>query len=110
MQQVSRRSFIAGAAMTGVAATTASAVSTARADTADGISWDYEADVVVIGSGGSGLPAGLKAVEDGASVIVIEANWDCGGHAAVCEGWLQSGAGTDIQKADCQAECNSSSR
>lgn len=98
MQQVSRRSFIAGAAMTGVAATTASAVSTARADTADGISWDYEADVVVIGSGGSGLPAGLKAVEDGASVIVIEANWDCGGHAAVCEGWLQSGAGTDIQK------------
>lgn len=63
------------------------------------ISWDYEADVVVVGAGGAGLPAALKAMEDGASVILIEANYDCGGHAAVSEGQLHSGGSTvDQQK------------
>jgi succinate dehydrogenase/fumarate reductase flavoprotein subunit/uncharacterized protein with FMN-binding domain len=60
--------------------------------------WDYEADVVVVGAGGSGLPAGLKALEDGASVIMVEANYDCGGHAAVSEGQLHSGGYTVSQK------------
>ena len=59
--------------------------------------WDYEADVVVIGAGGSGLPAALKAMEAGASVILVEANWEVGGHAAVSGGNLHSGAGTEIQ-------------
>ena len=27
--------------------------------------WDYEADVVVVGAGGAGLPAALKALEIG---------------------------------------------
>ncbi|MCD8369438.1 MAG: FAD-dependent oxidoreductase [Clostridiales bacterium] len=64
----------------------------------DSISWDYEADVVVIGAGGSGLPAALKAMEDGASVLIVEANYDCGGHAAVSEGQLHSGGKTLSQK------------
>ncbi|MDL2318808.1 FAD-dependent oxidoreductase [Eubacteriales bacterium OttesenSCG-928-A19] len=63
------------------------------------IAWDYEADVVVIGAGGAGLPAALKALEDGASVLIVEANYDCGGHAAVSEGQLHSGGSTvDQQK------------
>ena len=63
--------------------------------------WDYEADVVVVGAGGAGLPAALKALEDGASVIIVEANYDCGGHAAVSEGQLHSGGFTvDQQKWD----------
>lgn len=62
------------------------------------VKWDYEADVVVIGAGGSGLPAGLKAVTDGASVIVVEANYDCGGHASVSEGQLHSGGSTSSQQ------------
>lgn len=62
------------------------------------ICWDYEADVVVVGSGGSGLPAGLKAMEEGASVLIVEANWDVGGHCAVNRGNLHSGGGTSSQK------------
>lgn len=65
------------------------------------IAWDYEADVVVIGAGGAGLPAALKALADGVSVLIVEANYDCGGHAAVSEGQLHSGGSTiDQQKWD----------
>ncbi len=68
-------------------------------ETKETISWDYEADVVVVGAGGAGLPAALKALEDGASVLIIETNYDCGGHAAVSEGQLHSGGSTvDQQK------------
>ncbi|PIE04249.1 MAG: hypothetical protein CSA76_05165 [Spirochaetales bacterium] len=62
------------------------------------ISWDYEADVVVVGAGASGLIAALKAVDDGADVLLVETNWDCGGHAAVSEGQYHSGGGTVSQK------------
>lgn len=64
----------------------------------ESIQWDYETDVVVIGAGGSGLPAALKAMEDGAGVIIADANWDVGGHAAISEGNLHFGGGTEIQK------------
>lgn len=64
----------------------------------EGPEWDYEADVVVIGAGGSGLPAALKAMEAGASVILVEANWEVGGHAAVSGGNLHSGGGIAIQE------------
>ncbi|MDH3446255.1 MAG: FAD-binding protein, partial [Deltaproteobacteria bacterium] len=43
--------------------------------------WNLEADVVIIGSGAAGIPAAIKAVEAGASVIVVETNYDVGGHA-----------------------------
>ena len=52
-----------------------------QAATRNGTGWDLEADVVVIGSGAAGLPAAIKAVEGGASVLVVEANYDVGGHA-----------------------------
>ena len=43
--------------------------------------WDREADVVVIGSGATGLPAAIVAREAGASVIMVEAENHIGGHA-----------------------------
>ena len=60
--------------------------------------WDYEADIVVLGAGGSGLPAGLRALEEGLTVLFVDANYDTGGRAALSGGNLHSGCGTEIQK------------
>src|SRR6476620_10675218 len=61
-------------------------------------SWDLEADVVIIGSGAAGLPAAIKAADGGASVIVVETNYDIGGHAIISGGNTPLGGGTSAQK------------
>jgi hypothetical protein len=60
--------------------------------------WDFEADVVVIGAGAAGLPAAIKAADAGASVIVVEANYDVGGHAIISGGNVPLGGGTSAQR------------
>jgi succinate dehydrogenase/fumarate reductase flavoprotein subunit len=60
--------------------------------------WHREADVVVIGSGASGLPAAIVAKEAGSSVIVVEAQPHVGGHARVSGGNMPLGGGTSVQK------------
>jgi hypothetical protein len=60
--------------------------------------WDLEADVVIVGSGAAGLPAAVKAADGGASVIVVEANYDIGGHAIISGGNVPLGGGTSAQK------------
>jgi hypothetical protein len=47
--------------------------------------WDYQADVVVIGSGAAGLVAAISAFQGGSSVLVVEVNYDVGGHG-ICAG------------------------
>ncbi len=64
----------------------------------DSQNWDLQADVVVIGSGAAGLPAAIKAADGGASVIVVEANYDIGGHAIISGGNVPLGGGTSAQK------------
>ena len=59
---------------------------------------DYEADVVVVGAGGAGLPAAISAADAGASVIVVETNHDIGGHAMLSGGRVPLGGGTSWQK------------
>jgi succinate dehydrogenase/fumarate reductase flavoprotein subunit len=61
-------------------------------------SWDLEADVIIIGSGAAGLPAAIKAADGGASVIVVETNYDIGGHAIISGGNTPLGGGTSAQK------------
>ena len=68
------------------------------AATKNGHNWDLEADVLVIGSGAAGLPAAIKAVEGGASVIIVETNYDVGGHAILSGGHMALGGGTSAQK------------
>jgi succinate dehydrogenase/fumarate reductase flavoprotein subunit len=60
--------------------------------------WDREADVVVIGSGATGMPAAIVAREAGASVIMVEAQPHVGGHAITSGGNLPLGGGTSYQK------------
>ena len=60
--------------------------------------WQSEADVVVIGSGAAGFPAAIVARETGASVILVEAEKDIGGHAITSGGNVPLGGGTSVQK------------
>jgi FAD binding domain len=63
-----------------------------------GMKWDREADIVVIGSGATGLPAAVVAREAGSSVILVEAEKDIGGHAIISGGNIPLGGGTSVQK------------
>lgn len=54
-------------------------------------SWDKEADVVVVGSGGGGLNAAARAAELGASVILIEKSSIFGGNTAQAGGSITMG-------------------
>lgn len=60
--------------------------------------WDYTADVVVIGAGATGMPAAISARDAGLSVLVVDANYDIGGHAILSAGNVPLGGGTSAQK------------
>jgi succinate dehydrogenase/fumarate reductase flavoprotein subunit len=60
--------------------------------------WDKEADVVVVGAGATGLSAAIQAIEEGASVILVDANSDVGGHAILSGGNVALGGGTSRQQ------------
>jgi succinate dehydrogenase/fumarate reductase flavoprotein subunit len=94
-----RRDLLVGGA--GMAASVAATgLSTgAKAQTGQpAIQWDREADVVVIGSGATGLPAAIVAKESGSSVILVEAEPHTGGHAICSGGNVPLGGGTSFQK------------
>ena len=59
---------------------------------------EYDFDVVVVGSGAAGLSAALAATEDGATVLVAEAEGIVGGSSRL-SGGLMMGAGTRYQRA-----------
>jgi len=97
-ERFSRRDFVRGTAVgVGTAALAGLGAGEALARTPQG-KWDKEADVVVIGAGATGLPAAIEAREHGASVIVLEANFDVGGHAIVSGGNIALGGGNSRQK------------
>ena len=97
-QRFSRRDFVkttaasvGAAALAGLGAEPIEAADVPRR-------WDKEADVVVVGAGATGLPAAIEALEEGASVILIDANSDVGGHAILSGGNVALGGGTSRQK------------
>lgn len=59
--------------------------------------WDEEYDVVVVGAGGAGLAAACTAVENKASVIVLESQPTIGGSSIICGG-AYSAADTYLQR------------
>lgn len=60
--------------------------------------WNFEADVVVIGAGACGMIAAIRAAEAGADVLVVDTNYDMGGHAILSAGSIALGGGTALQK------------
>jgi predicted flavoprotein YhiN len=60
--------------------------------------WALTADVIIAGAGTSGLSAAIEARDHGASVIIVEANYDCGGHGLVSGGRVNLGGGTSRQR------------
>ena len=99
---LSRRDFFKKGAAAGVGAAALAGVGKAAAQEATGedIEWHYEADVVVVGSGATGLPAAIRARDLGSSVLVIEQNFDIGGRALHSGGWTSLGGGDPIQERD----------
>ena len=90
---ITRRSLIAGAAL---GATSVPVL--AKAPSRMPSKWDLTADVVVVGAGGAGLPAAIGAADAGLSVLVVDTNYDIGGHAIVSGGNVPLGGGTAAQK------------
>src|ERR1700722_2572861 len=93
---VSRRDFFKKGVVVGGGATT---LAGQAAEPRRGqVQFGSVADVVIVGAGASGLPAAIMARDQGASVIVIDANHDIGGHAMVSGGRVPLGGGASWQK------------
>jgi flavocytochrome c len=60
--------------------------------------WDYEADIIVVGYGGSGAAAAIESYDSGSNVIIIEKESLAGGTTSMSGGMIV-GAGTSVQKA-----------
>jgi hypothetical protein len=93
---LSRRDFFRSGAAAGVSA----AVLSSGEAHGQGVRWDYEADVVVLGSGCVGLHAAVRARDLGASVLVLDQNFDVGGKLVHSGGWTSLGGGDAIQERD----------
>ena len=101
--KISRRRFVeqaglGAASLAGAGALGAVELEAQQNTAAVPATWDFEADVVVIGSGACGLPAAIRAADQGASVLVVEANYDIGGHGIINGGQVPLGGGTSAQK------------
>ena len=105
-EAVSRRDFVKSGAAAGVGATVLSTSGTALAQRSpvDAVKWHYEADVVIIGAGCTGLPAAIRARDLGASVIIVDQNFDVGGKMLHSGGQISFGGGDPLQLRDIAGE------
>ncbi len=101
---LTRRHFVKGAAAGAVGGLVVGAAGTAlsapKAQPKPWLpaKWDQETDVIVAGSGPTGLPAAIAAVDKGAVVIVVEQGKAVGGCGVIAGGILNIGGGTRVQK------------
>lgn len=110
MTQVSRRAFIKGAATAtfasafGAVAASATPAFAAEEASSDGVVVDFasqvtetmDCDIVVVGSGISGIAAAVQAGEGGAKVIALEAAASIGGNGMGTEGMF--GVNSSLQQ------------
>ena len=95
---ISRRDFVRTGAAAGLATGFTGLVKTDLVALESEQAWDGTADVVIAGAGISGLSAAIEARDHGASVIIVEENYDCGGHGLVSGGNVNLGGGTSRQR------------
>src|SRR5207249_5691788 len=105
-KSISRRDFVKTGAAAGVGAAvlTTSGTALAQVSPVTAIRWNYEADVVIIGAGCMGLPAAIRARDLGASVIVIDQNFDPGGKMLHSGGQISPCGGDPLQLRDISGE------
>src|SRR5215470_8135760 len=104
---VSRRDFVKSGAAAGVGAAVLSTSGTALAQgvsPVNAIQWHYEADIVIIGAGCVGLPAAIRARDLGASVILVDQNFDPGGKMLHSGAQVSFGGGDPLQLRDIKGE------
>src|SRR5712692_8451753 len=102
---LNRRDFVkGGAAGMGAAVLSTSGTALAQVSPVNAIRWTYEADVVIIGGGCTGLPAAIRARDLGASVIVVDQNFDPGGKMLHSGGQVSFGGGDPVQLRDIKGE------
>jgi urocanate reductase len=93
--EVSRRSFLSAGASGVVLAAAGAPEANAQGAPQR---WDRSADVVVIGAGVAGLPAAITARDHGASVIMVDENYDIGGRGILSGGRVHLGGGHALQQ------------
>ena len=106
---VSRRDFVKTGATAGLGAAALLESDEARAQgsaTGEEITWNYEVDVVIAGGGCVGLTAAIRARDLGASVLVVDQNFDLGGRMLHSGSFLSLGGGDPVQVRDMKGEAD----
>jgi hypothetical protein len=107
---MNRRDFFRAGAAAGLGAAAigapAAAVAAGHETGPGGITWDYEVDVLICGGGCAGITAAIRARDAGASVLVVDANYDLGGRMLHSGSFLSLGGGDVIQKRDMAGEAD----
>ena len=109
-ENLTRRNFIAGAALGTAALSATAAGALASEKTSQDITWDASYDVVVLGIGFAGMVAAMSAADAGASVLLSEklAEGPSGGNSKVCGQMFLNGNGdVDATRAYLSALCGS---
>jgi len=101
---LNRRDFFKAGAAAGVGATALAAPLAASAQGDGSVEWHYDVDVVIAGAGCAGITAAIRARDLGASVLVVDQNYDVGGRMLHSGSYLSLGGGDAIQKRDMAGE------
>ena len=105
---LSRRDFVRTGAAAGLGAGALLEPDRAHAQESEtgaaDIVWDHEVDVVIAGGGCAGLTAAIRARDLGASVLVVDSNFDLGGRMLHSGSFLSLGGGDPVQRRDMKAE------
>lgn len=102
-QEISRRNFISGAALSGAALALGTLAGCTAGSNSQGPSneksWDKEVDLLICGCGGCGMACAIEAKDNGVeNILIIEKDSTPGGTTSFSQGMI-SGFETQMQKA-----------